>query len=107
MFHAQEKLGAELRAVRKAAAAADRDVAALTKAVHDLEKQTLLFGDLQHYLSVIEGEIAGVAEALGRVQEAQQDAAQRVERQQREQQQQHAGQGSRPGSAAARRLATS
>lgn len=104
MFHAQEKLGSELRAVRKAAAAADRDVSTLTKAVHELEKQTLLFGDLQHYLSVIEGEIAGVAAALGRIQAAQQAAAQRAERRRPDSQQQ---QGSRPGSLAAPQRAAS
>ncbi len=92
--------------MRKAASAADRDVATLTKAVHDLEKHTLLFGDLQHYLSVIEGEIAGVAAALGRIQAAQQAAAQRAQHQQDDwqlqQQQRQAQQASRPGGSAAR-----
>lgn len=67
-FRAQERIGSELRAVRRAAAAADKDVGALSKAVHALEKETLLFGDLENYLAVIEAEIEAINATLQRVQ---------------------------------------
>lgn len=54
--------------MRRAAAAADKDVAALSKAVHTLEKETLLFGDLENYLAVIEAEIEAISATLQRVQ---------------------------------------
>ncbi len=54
--------------MRRAAAATDKDVAALSKAVHSLEKETLLFGDLENHLAVIEAEIEAISATLQRVQ---------------------------------------
>lgn len=54
--------------MRRAAAATDKDVASLSKAVHSLEKETLLFGDLENYLTVIEAEIEAISATLQRVQ---------------------------------------
>ena len=71
----QDRISSELRAVRRAALGCDRDVAALGKAVHALEQQTLLFGDLEHYLAVIEAEIAGISATLQRIQAAEAAAA--------------------------------
>ena len=71
VFHTQQRVAAELKGVRQAAAGAERGVAALSKAVHQLEKQTLLFGDLENYLAVIEREIGGISTTLHRIQEAQ------------------------------------
>lgn len=73
-FRAQERIGGKLRATRLAAKACDRDVAALSKAVHRIEKETLLFGDLEHYLAVIESELAAISATLQSIQETQQAA---------------------------------
>ena len=71
--------------MRLAAKAADRDVAALSKAVHRVEKETLLFGDLEHHLAVIEAELGAVSATLQAVQEAQAAAAAQRQRQQQQQ----------------------
>lgn len=78
IFHTQQRIGSEFNAVRKAAAAVETEVHTLGRAVHQLEKQTLLYGDLEHYLRVIEREIEDVCSALQRIAEAQAAAAQPV-----------------------------
>lgn len=71
IFHTQQRIGAEFKAVRKAAAAVEAEVHTLGRAVHQLEKQTLLYGDLEHYLRVIEREVEDVCSTLQRIADAQ------------------------------------
>lgn len=67
----QQRIKGELKAVRRAAAAAEADVRTLGRSVHQLERQTLLFGDLQHYLKVIELEVEDICDTLQRIADAQ------------------------------------
>jgi hypothetical protein len=70
-YRAQQRIKSELKAVRRAAAVAEADVRTLGKSVQQLERQTLLYGDLQHYLKVIELEVEDICDTLQHIAEAQ------------------------------------